>query len=102
MKNRFGVDHVDKITEAGPIKLLAENNNPEKIESIRHRVEISVVKHGSKIVAIVGHDDCAGNPVEKEIQKKQISKSIDLARGWGFDAEYLGLFVNAKWEVEEI
>jgi len=102
LKDRFGVNHVDKITEAGPIKFLAENSEPNIMESIRSRVEVSIVKHGSKVVAIVGHADCAGNPVDREIQTKQILKSIKLATSWGFDVEYLGLFVNDQWEVEEI
>ena len=102
MKNRFGVDYVDMITEAGPIKYLAENSDPVKIEGFRFRTEVSVVKHGSKVVAIVGHASCAGNPVERDIQVEQIKKAIELAKTWGFDAEYLSLYVNERWEVEEI
>lgn len=102
MKNRFGVNYVDKITEAGPIKYLAENSDSDKIESIRSRVEVSVAKHGSKVVAIVGHAGCAGNPVERDIQTEQIKKSIELAKSWGFAVEFLGLFVNERWQVEEV
>jgi hypothetical protein len=102
LKNRFGVDYVDMITEAGPIKYLAENSDTEKIEAIRFRTEVSVAKHGSKVVAIVGHADCAGNPVDKETQIVQIKKAIELAKTWGFEAEYLSLYVNESWEVEEI
>jgi len=101
LKNRFGVDYVDMITEPGPIKFLAENDDKTTVESIRKRVEISAVKHGSKVVAIVGHADCAGNPVERDVQLEQIKKSMELAKKWGLDAEFLGLFVNEQWEVEE-
>ncbi len=102
LKNKFGVDYVDMITEPGPIKYLAENNDKTTIESIRKRVEISAVKHGSKVVAIVGHDDCAGNPVERDIQLEQIKKSIELAKSWGFAVQLLSLYVNERWEVEEV
>ncbi len=102
MKNKFNADYVDMITEAGPIKNLADNSDAVKIESVRFRVEVSVAKHGSKVVAIVGHVGCAGNPVERDIQVEQIKKSIELAKTWGFDAEFFGLFVNERWEVEEI
>ncbi|HHI02777.1 MAG TPA: hypothetical protein ENL22_04595 [candidate division Zixibacteria bacterium] len=102
LKNKLGVDYVDMITEPGPIKYLAENNDKTTVESIRKRVEISAVKHGSKVVAIVGHDDCAGNPVERDIQLEQIKKSIELAKSWGFAVQLLSLYVNERWEVEEI
>ena len=102
MKNKFGVDYIDMITEPGPIKYLAENSDKMTVESIRKRTEISAVKHGSKVVAIVGHDDCAGNPVERDIQVEQIKKSIELAKSWGLAVQLLSLFVNKHWEVEEI
>ncbi len=102
LKNKFGVDYVDMITEPGPIKFLAENVDKITVESIRKRVEISVVKHGSKVVAIVGHDDCAGNPVDRATQVEQIRKSIELANSWDFAVQFLSLFVNKRWEVEEI
>jgi len=47
LKKKFGVNYVDMITEAGPIQYLAGNLNPEKAESIRLRVEASVLKHDS-------------------------------------------------------
>ena len=105
MKNRFGADYVDMITEAGPIKYLADNNDKTTVESIRKRVEISVVKHGSKVVAIVGHAGCAGNPVARDIQIKQLKRSAELAKSWGFAVQFLNFFVNfvdGYWEVEEV
>lgn len=102
LKNRFGIDYVDMITEAGPIKYLAENNEKTTVESIRKRVELSVTKHGSEVVAIIGHAGCAGNPVERDIQIRQIKKSIELAESWGFVVQFFGLFVNERWEVEKI
>ncbi len=102
MKKRFGVAYVDMVTEPGPIKFLAENSDSAQIESIKSRVEVSVVKHGSKVIAIVGHADCAGNPVERDIQIEQIKKSVEVVKSWGFAVEFVSLFVNERWEVEEI
>jgi carbonic anhydrase len=66
IKKRYSVDFVDVITEPGPNNILARNLEKSSVESIKKRVEISVRKHGSKLVAIVGHHDCAGNPAEKD------------------------------------
>jgi hypothetical protein len=70
------------ITEPGPIRILAENKDKPALESIKRRVAISTGKHGSDLTVIVGHHDCAGNPVEKETQLKQIVWSIKTVRSW--------------------
>ena len=38
----------------------------QKIALIRRAASISIEKHGSRIIAVVGHYDCAGNPVTRE------------------------------------
>lgn len=102
MKKKYGVDYVDMITEPGPIKILAENKDETMLNSIKRRVEISTIKHGSKHIAIAGHHDCAGNPVEKEMQLKQILKSIKTIRSWGFKGEIVGLWIGEDWKAYEV
>lgn len=102
MRNKYGVDYVDMITEPWPIRILAENRDEMVLNSIKRRVEISTVKHGSKRIAIVGHYDCAGNPVEEEIQLRQISKSIKTVQSWGFKGEIIGLWIDENWKVHEV
>lgn len=99
VKNEFGVDYVDTITEPGPNKILAEVTD---VDSIRRRVLISVKKHGSKNIVIVGHHDCAGNPVEKEIQLKQLSQAAKTVESWGLNVNITGLWVNEHWQVERV
>jgi carbonic anhydrase len=96
------VDYVDMITEPGPIRVLAENSDKSTIESIKRRVAVSTGKHGSVHIVIVGHDDCAGNPVEKATQLKQILESIRTVRLWGFRAEILGLWIDDRWVAHEV
>lgn len=62
LKEKYSGDYVDSIIEPGPIKFLSENQDKSTVESIRKRVAISVEKHGSKVVGVVGHFDCAGQP----------------------------------------
>ena len=101
MKAKYGLDYVDTITEPGPDKIIAEGTQPN-LDSIKTRVLISVEKHGSKVVAIVSHDDCAGNPVSKEEHLAQVKKSAEVVRSWGLDAEVVTVWVNNKWELEEL
>ncbi len=102
LKRRYQVDYVDMITEPGPNKILSENKNRMIVESIKKRVEISVVKHNSRLVAIVGHHDCAGNPVKKSVQLEQILSAIKTVESWNFEVQIIGLWVNENWEVCEI
>ena len=62
MKSKYGIDYVDMITEPGPNKILSENKDKNSIDSIKRRVKISVEAHKSRLIAVVGHHDCAGNP----------------------------------------
>lgn len=102
MVQQFEADCVDMITEPGPVKILAENKPDALIESLRKRVEISVKKHGSTCLAIIGHFDCAGNPVEKETQIDQIYASLKTIHSWGFAIPVIGLWVDEQWTVHRI
>jgi hypothetical protein len=102
IRKKYKVDYVDMITEPGPIRILAEKTDKPTLESIKRRVGISIGKHGSVHIVIVGHHDCAGNPVEKAIQLKQILESIWTVRSWGLRAETLGLWLDEEWVAHEV
>lgn len=102
LKKKLGVDYVDMITEAGPVKALAENSDKGFLDSVRKRVLVSVGKHHSRHVAVVGHHDCAGNPLGEAEQRRQIALSLAVVRSWGLDAEILGLWVGGNWQAEAV
>ena len=98
-KENYGVDYIDAVTEPGPLKHLAEGN-AVLIETMKDRVGISVDGHGSRVVALVGHDDCAGNPVDKATQLEQMDIALELVKSWGFDAKIIGVYINDNIDVE--
>jgi hypothetical protein len=104
LRTRFKLDYIDTVTEPGPVKILAENL--AAVASIEQRVKISVEGHGSRVIAIVAHYDCAGNPVPKETQLLQLEDSLKLVRAWNFQVDdqvqCIGLWVNENWQVEPI
>jgi carbonic anhydrase-like protein len=102
LKQKFDVDYVDMITEPGPDKILADNQNVGLIGSIKSRVAISVEKHGSKTIAIVGHYDCAGNPAEKEEHLRQIGEAVGNIKEWGWAGEVYGLWVDENFQVNQL
>ncbi|MEM4258144.1 MAG: hypothetical protein QXL17_03210 [Candidatus Thermoplasmatota archaeon] len=102
MQKQYQVQFVDMITEPGPIKILAEEHPQDLVHSIKNRVSISVNKHGSRILAVVGHYDCAGNPVCKELQLEQLAKARKVLSSWGFNISITTLWVDEQWKVHEI
>ena len=100
IKARFHVEYVDEITEPGPDRLLADHD-PVACASIRHRLAISVEKHGSRVVAIVAHHDCAGNPVDREVHLQQLAESLKVVGKWHPEVHLVGLWVDAEGHVQE-
>ena len=100
MRRRCGVDYVDMITEPGVDAILAENEDMQTIQRIRGKVNISVEKHNSRFIVVVGHHDCAGNPVEMQIHLAQIHSAIRTIASWGFNVQVFGIWVGEHWSVD--
>jgi sugar phosphate isomerase/epimerase len=98
IKEKYEVDYVDMVTEPGPNKILADNIDLVVIENIKKRVEISVNHHGSKIVAIVGHFGCAGNPAEREEQIEHLKRAKEIVELFDFPTEIILLWVDGDWK----
>jgi hypothetical protein len=101
VKRSGGVDYVDMVTEPGADHVLT-HEWPSVIEHIRRKVQVSVNAHGSQLVALVAHEDCAGNPVAKEQHIEQIRKGLDVLSGWGLRVRLLGLWVDADGNIEVV
>ena len=94
--------YVDTITEPGPNKILSDGTDNNKIDSILERIYISVNEHGSNTLFVSGHFSCAGNPVEKEIQIKQIKQSIDFLVRKFPQLKYLPIWIDEDWTIHEL
>ncbi len=102
LKKKLGVAFVDMITDAGPDGILAQMTDYETIKAIKKRVDISIQRHGSKHIAVVGHHDCAGNPVDVATHHSHIRSGVQSIRIWYPDTAVFGLWVNERWGVEEV
>jgi hypothetical protein len=102
MKKKYDIDGVDMVTFPGADGIFSVRENLDKIEIIRRSVSISIEKHHSRIIAIVGHFDCAGNPGDKEHHYAHIRKALHEVSSWNFDAQIAGYYVNDKLQIEEV
>lgn len=101
LKEQYQADFVDMITEPGADKVMAEGP-ADVIELIRKNTMVSVGSHHSNLIAIVGHYDCAANPVTYEEHLVQIKKGIEKVKKWNLPLEIIGLWVGDSWTVSAI
>jgi hypothetical protein len=102
MKETFHLDYVDTITEAGPDKILASEDGLTT-NSIKARARISTQAHGSKVIVVVAHHDCAGNPVDKAQHLLHLEKAVQSIRSWNLPVDFItAIWVNQDWQVELI
>ena len=101
MKHKYEIDGVDMVTFPGVDGIILSSNS-DAIALIRKAVSISIEKHGSRIIAVVGHFDCAGNPGNREHHYAHIGKAVQQVSSWNFKVEIVGLYVNDKRQIEEV
>ena len=100
-KENLDVDYVDLITEPGMDKVLSQSQWIET-ERLREKVIISITAHNSNIVAVVGHYDCAANPVSDCKHFRDIVASTYIVKSWGLPVRVVGLWVDEFWCVHVI
>lgn len=102
MKEKYHLDYVDMITEPGADKALG-GGLPGQAEIIKEKTLISVNVHGSRIVVIAGHDDCAGNPVTPEQHKSHLRDALKTVLSWNLcPDEIIAVWINKDWEIEVV
>lgn len=102
LQERFSADFVDVISEPGPNRIIAEDTDANAVESIVRRIKISVERHNSAGIAIVGHHDCAGNPSPSSEQNRHTTAAVLRIRSRFPGIPVIGLWVNESWEVTEL
>lgn len=63
MKDNHELNWVDTVTEPGMDGWMAAMKL-ENLGGLHEKLKISIENHGSRIVALFGHSDCAGNPTD--------------------------------------
>jgi carbonic anhydrase len=96
---RRSVKYVDTITEAGPCKIITDNIKRTIIDNIKFRLDISISKHNSNYIAVVGHHDCAAVEECDSNQKKYIINSAKIISEWYPNIPVEAFWVNEQFEV---
>ena len=102
VKHTQGVDYVDMLTAPGVNKVIAEGIYLTTTELLKKSAEISIDKHGSRLIAIAGHHDCSANPSDKDANLKQLLAAVRIVDSWALNARVIGLWVNEQWKVSQV
>jgi len=102
MKKEFQAEYVDMITEPGPNQFLAGDVSQSKVDAIIERTLISVEKHGSQVIAITGHHDCAGNPIGRTEQDLQTKMAVTFLKNKFPNVTVIGLWIDENWDVHRL
>jgi len=102
LMERFGVPYVDMITEPGPNGILHRQDDETLVASILRRIDVSVDKHHTVGIAVIGHYDCAGNPGDKDHQNIDTRGAVRFLRTKYPETLVIGLWIDETWTVEEI
>ena len=102
MKEKYDIDGVDMATFPGVDGIISSSENSDEIALLRNAVSISIEKHRSRIIAVVGHFDCAGNPGNREHHYAHIRSAVREVTSWNFPAQVVGFYVNEKQQIEEV
>lgn len=101
LKDKYLLDFVDVISEPGVDGVLA--GAPVAVqEHLRDEARLSVQQHGSSVIAVVAHHECAVNPGTREEHAAQLRRALAVIRSWSLATTVEGLWVNERWEVEAI
>jgi hypothetical protein len=101
IRAHHGVDHVDLVTQPG-VDAVLEACSPGGCAELRDRVRVSVDAHRAAVIAVVGHDDCAANPVSPEEHRSQVLAAVEGVRRWDLGPEVVGLWVDREGRVERL
>ena len=99
IKEKYLVDFVDVITEAGMDNVLSRQDD---ISEVLRSITISVDINRSTRLFVVGHYDCRGNPVDEKVHRGEIIESVKRLKGHWPQLEVFGLWVNKSWAVEHV
>lgn len=99
IKRKFSAKYIDLVTEPGPDNILSKNKQQKIVKSIKNRVSLSIEKHNSKILIVVGHHDCAGNPVADDEHFRQIKKAVQNVDKWNLGVFVYGVWIDENWKV---
>jgi hypothetical protein len=106
LKQQTGVDYVDTVTIPGADWALTQGHEERK-GHVHEYVTISVDHHGSRVIAVAGHQRCAAYDVSDAGHIASIREAVGVVANWAFSGpvRVVGLWVYERdgvWVAEQV
>tara|TARA_B100000745_G_scaffold268595_1_gene194730 strand:- start:2686 stop:3240 length:555 start_codon:yes stop_codon:yes gene_type:complete len=92
---------VDSVCDGpGTVGVLADVGHPKHalfVQKLRDQLPVSIGNHGSEIIFVSGHAECAGHPVDDVRHKEDILKATALVRSILHELNYTTITVIPLW-----
>ncbi len=98
IKKNYAVEYVDMITVPGPDKVLSACRNMYEIGSLKDKLLFSYNNRDSKLIFIISHYGCLGNPSVKNVHLKQLRIAMKKVKKWCAQAKVYGIWINKEWK----
>lgn len=99
MRETLSVDFVDLVTHPGVDGFVVQE--PELAARVlRPSIEISVQRHASPVLALVGHHECAANPGSADQHREHLLQGLRVLQTWNLGVKLIALWVNADWQID--
>ncbi len=107
MKKTYGVEFIDTLTEPGMNGWLCQNRTNEELKHMQNKLKISIINHGSRVVTVGGHAECAGFPVSVAEHRVAIDKAVTLVKRMLQEftqdqVTVVGLYSEERWVADQI
>lgn len=101
VRERCGVRSVDVVTQPGMDAVLARGA-PAEVDALLANAAVSRRAHGAATLVVVGHADCAGNPVGDDQHVKDVAAAVRRVQAALPGFTVLGAFVDAVGGVRAV
>lgn len=105
IREYLSVDYTYLIAIPGPDGILTRGSAAEQ-EAASSQFNLLKEAKSPVVVAVVGHCNCAGNPVSDDEHRNDIKEAVNIIRDWGYQGEIVGLLQlhenDASWPLEEV
>jgi hypothetical protein len=102
VRDRFGVDHVDLLTQPGPDLALCCGDD-DAVARLRDHLGVSTRAHRPGALVVAGHADCAANPVPEAEHRRHLHLALQRARAWvPAGMPVVGVWVDGDGHVAEV
>jgi hypothetical protein len=105
LRNDYGVEMAYKIALAGADGILSRGHDAHK-KTMIDQVELLISAGSPVAIAVIGHEDCAGNPVSNEEHCADIQCSCNVLTGVCKEIPVIGFFAkrtdDRTWHLDSV